>query len=666
LPCVLFGPESDTAGVGGQALKVLVTQPLQNYSHLTGAGGYLTNHECAQYHKCSVARADAFLANKSKNDNIVKHIDSSARSQALVSRARLVPIVKTVLFCARANLPFRGHRDDGALITTAPDSNVDTPFALHESDANTFKNDGVFRALLRFRMDAGDSILGEHFKNAAKNATYISKTVQNELIKICGDIIRDKILSRIKGRQFPVFSIMADETTDVSTTEQMSIIYRYVDESPDNPKVPIIREDFVDFVPVYDLSGRALANKLMEYVTRTLGNGPCMVGQGYDGAAAMSGRLNGVQSIVRESSPMAIYVHCASHCLNLVLSSSCCLPSIRNAQATVSELAAFVGRSAGQTHLLKEVIRESTAVDTKRQKLQSLCETRWVERHDAILCFCELFDPIAVYLDRSKQTDKESAAKASTLLSAISHSDFLVSVAVLHQVLAITYPLSVSLQKSNIDLVAAMADIQAVRRAIQQLRTEAADAFPWAFAEELAESVGVTLSKPRIVGKGKQINRANATSDTAEEHYRINIYIPFLDHVLSQITERFTGHFNLVQQLSSIIPGFSGFKSVTDGFDVKAFSLYESLIDIDRLPHEIRSWKARWSDVDGKQLPANAIETLEQCNADFYPNVHKLLTILATLPVTTASAERSFSTLRRLKTYLKATMTSKRLNCYAS
>jgi hypothetical protein len=64
---------------------------------------------------------------------------------------------------------------------------------------------------------------------------------------------------------------------------------------------------------------------------------------------------------------------------------SCCLPSIRNAQATVSELAAFVGRSAGQTHLLKEVIRESTAVDTKRQKLQSLCETRWVERHDAVV-----------------------------------------------------------------------------------------------------------------------------------------------------------------------------------------------------------------------------------------------------------------------------------------
>ena len=49
----------------------------------------------------------------------------------------------------------------------------------------------------------------------------------------------------------------------------------------------------------------------------------------------------------------------------------------------------------------------------------------------------------------------------------------------------------------------------------------------------------------------------------------------------------------------------------------------------------------------------------------FFPNIHRLLTILATLPVTTASAERSFSTLRRLKTYLRSTMSSERLTSIA-
>ena len=65
------------------------------------------------------------------------------------------------------------------------------------------------------------------------------------------------------------------------------------------------------------------------------------------------------------------------------------------------------------------------------------------------------------------------------------------------------------------------------------------------------------------------------------------------------------------------------------------------------------------------RLPATALHALEQCSPNFYPNIHRLLTVLATLPVTTASAERAFSTLRRLKTYLRSTMTSERLTSTA-
>ena len=42
--------------------------------------------------------------------------------------------------------------------------------------------------------------------------------------------------------------------------------------------------------------------------------------------------------------------------------------------------------------------------------------------------------------------------------------------------------------------------------------------------------------------------------------------------------------------------------------------------------------------------------------------VNKLLHIYYTVPLTSATAERTFSTLRRLKTYLRSTMTQKRLN----
>ena len=39
-----------------------------------------------------------------------------------------------------------------------------------------------------------------------------------------------------------------------------------------------------------------------------------------------------------------------------------------------------------------------------------------------------------------------------------------------------------------------------------------------------------------------------------------------------------------------------------------------------------------------------------------FPNIHTILKVLLTMPVSTASAERSFSSLRRLKTYLRSNM----------
>lgn len=62
------------------------------------------------------------------------------------------------------------------------------------------------------------------------------------------------------------------------------------------------------------------------------------------------------------------------------------------------------------------------------------------------------------------------------------------------------------------------------------------------------------------------------------------------------------------------------------------------------------------------KIPSNISELLNNCNEYDFPNVYKLLKIMITLPITISTAERSFSTLRRLKTYLSNTMSENRLN----
>lgn len=53
--------------------------------------------------------------------------------------------------------------------------------------------------------------------------------------------------------------------------------------------------------------------------------------------------------------------------------------------------------------------------------------------------------------------------------------------------------------------------------------------------------------------------------------------------------------------------------------------------------------------------------TLKQCDSTFFPNVHKLLLLLATTPVTSCEAERVFSQMKLVKSSLRSTMTTDRL-----
>lgn len=69
-----------------------------------------------------------------------------------------------------------------------------------------------------------DTDLEEHMHHAPENAKYTSSSIQNEIIYLCERHIRDKILSSIPN----YWSIMADETQDISTTEQISLCVRYV------------------------------------------------------------------------------------------------------------------------------------------------------------------------------------------------------------------------------------------------------------------------------------------------------------------------------------------------------------------------------------------------------------------------------------------------------
>ena len=182
-----------------------------------------------------------------------------------------------------------------------------------EHDTLTTANHGNFWALLQFQVDSGDTVLQEHLATASRNATYTSAGIQNQLIDVVADQIRQTILSRVKKATW--FTVIADEVTDVSNKEQLSLVLRYVD-----PDTVLVREDLISFFECDEgISGRDIAKKLTGFLQSFGLDLSNLRGQSYDGAGNMAGRIRGTAALISAQHPLAIYLHCASHSLNLAV-----------------------------------------------------------------------------------------------------------------------------------------------------------------------------------------------------------------------------------------------------------------------------------------------------------------------------------------------------------
>ena len=353
--CVLFAKE------GGRinTLGALVNTPLIDFKRATEK---LTSHFAKKFHIESVETAESFAAVMKKPELAIDRRLSSERSRrAARNTQKLISIAETVIFCGRQNIALRGHRDD--TLATKQDATA---------------NHGNFLALLQFRVQAGDLILKEHLENAAGNALYTSKTVQNELITICGNIIRGKIVKMVQEAEF--FSVIADEATDVANDEQLSISLRFVCNNE-----PC--ERFVAFHECMSgVTGSAIAQDILSKLSELQLQTQFLCGQAYDGAGAMAGKSKGASAVILSKYPKALYTHCASHRLNLCVVNSCSIQEVSNMMQTADKISRFFSNSPKRQLHLESWI-DSTIPGEQRKKLKELCRTRWVQRHEAFEVF---------------------------------------------------------------------------------------------------------------------------------------------------------------------------------------------------------------------------------------------------------------------------------------
>lgn len=156
-------------------------------------------------------------------------------------------------------------------------------------------------------------------------------------------------------------------------------------------------------------------------------------------------------------------------------------------------------------------------------------------------------------------------------------------------------------------------------------------------------------------------------STTPFDHYRQRIYLPFIDSMMSELENRFSAQSALAIKLSMLLPKFMISHSTEFSDVLPTAELYDGILPcpISSLESQFETWYNQWENVPIEHLPNTITESLDQCNKTFLPGIYALLQIFATIPVSTAAAERSFSALKLLKTYLRSTMNEDRISSLA-
>ena len=218
--------------------------------------------------------------------------------------------------------------------------------------------------------------------------------------------ISDNILDELKASKY--FSVSVDSTPDISHVDQLTCILRYV-----RPSGPV--ERFVAFLDMQGHTGKVLAESLRGFLTRHEVNIADCWGQSYDNASNMSGKYNGMQAVIHRKCPLAEYVPCAAHSLNLVGQSavSCCLESV-GFFGFVQGLYSFLVASTHRWKVVHNRLKKKGLPTLKR-----LSDTRWSAHAAAVKAVVKAYEEIKAGL---KEIAADPEQKGDTRKEALNHA----------------------------------------------------------------------------------------------------------------------------------------------------------------------------------------------------------------------------------------------------
>ncbi|KAF0750006.1 zinc finger MYM-type protein 1-like, partial [Aphis craccivora] len=423
-------------------------------------------------------------------------------------------------------------------------------------------------------------------------------SINREYLKILIDIVL------YLSKQGLAFRGHDEKELATNQEEQLALCVRYTNHFQ-------VFERFFGFINVSENQNpQSLTSAIVCFLKKNNLHNVPIIPQSYDGASVMSGEAKSLFNTLE-----AVYVHFAMPTTNY------------------------------------KFIEIKKKLKIKNKSITRIGDTRWSCRYHNCKIVMENYPAlIEVLTEEIEDNNDRDVAQAKGILSLLQEPGFVVHLFILYEVLLVVNILSNRLQEKTATLGQAAQIIHSVINSLKDYRNDVKFLIIWNQINEFAKKHQVSIDKP-IIGLGSKRKRVESTrlsnfyvtsstsaeqensQETNEAFWRIK-YFAVLDSVIENLVRRFSKQ---SLELAHSVDNFF----LLDFKESKLFiNHYKDLfqIDTETLMAEITVAK-------------NAFQTTYQ---------NQLLGVAYTLPIRSATCERSFSAMRRIKTWLRSTMIQER------
>jgi hypothetical protein len=195
----------------------------------TNQTGFPQHARSPQHNNAMIAWSDYRTIRSSANVNVLQMQSDAHVRLVAENRQYIKAIAEVLLITATQNIAQRGDSE------------------------NMVDLDGNFLQILNL-LAKHDAIIAKKMLHGPQNARYTSKDIQNELIAVMADLVRDQIVDEVKESGY--FSICVDESKDISKKEQIALVLRYYFDCS-------IKESFLEFKSAAGLDAESLSKSII-------------------------------------------------------------------------------------------------------------------------------------------------------------------------------------------------------------------------------------------------------------------------------------------------------------------------------------------------------------------------------------------------------------------